>query len=100
MRRAFSPASVLPRILAAPVLAPAVAPALSRTVPPLGPGYSYVFVNQAQAFIAVRAVTATTLLFTVGNFTGDTSQNGVWKVGTDGSSPLRLTPSGELNQFT
>lgn len=65
-----------------------------------GPGYSYVFVNQAQAFTAVRAVTANTLLFTVGNLTGDTSQNGVWKVGTDGSSPLRLTPSGELNQFT
>jgi len=65
-----------------------------------GPGYSYVFVNQAQAFTALRAVTATMLLFTVGNATGDTSQNGVWKVGTDGSSPLRLAPSGELNQFT
>ena len=65
-----------------------------------GPGYSYVFVNQAQAFTAVRAVTPTTLLFTVGNASGDTSQNGVWKVGTDGSSPLRLAPSGEFNQFT
>src|SRR5258707_9959813 len=65
-----------------------------------GAGYSYVFVNQAQAFTAVRAVTANTLLFTVGNGNGDTSQNGLWKVGTDGSNPTRLTPSGEFNQFT
>jgi hypothetical protein len=62
--------------------------------------YSYVYVNQAQAFTAVRAVTSTTLLFTVGNTNSDTSQNGVWKVGTNGSSPLRLTLSGEFNQFT
>ncbi len=82
---------------ASPCCGPSV---IADRSPTGGPGYSYVFVNQAQAFIAVRAVTATTLLFTVGNFTGDTSQNGVWKVGTDGSSPLRLTPSGELNQFT
>jgi eukaryotic-like serine/threonine-protein kinase len=65
-----------------------------------GAGYSYVFVNQAQAFTAVRAVTANTLLFTVGNGNGNTSQNGLWKVGTDGSNPTRLTPSGEFNQFT
>jgi hypothetical protein len=65
-----------------------------------GAGYSYVYVNQAQAFTAVRAVTANTLLFTVGNGNGNTSQNGLWKVGTDGSSPLHLTPSGDFNQFT
>jgi eukaryotic-like serine/threonine-protein kinase len=82
---------------ASPCCGPSV---IADRSPTGGPGYSYVFVNQAQAFTAVRAVTANTLLFTVGNFTGDTSQNGVWKVGTDGSSPLRLTPSGELNQFT
>jgi hypothetical protein len=68
--------------------------------PTEGPGYSYVFVNQAQAFTTVRAVTANTLLFTVGNGNGDTSQNGLWRVGTNGSSPLRLAPSGEFNQFT
>lgn len=65
-----------------------------------GVSYSYVYVNQVQAFTAVRAVTSNTLLFTVGNTNTNTSQNGVWKVGTDGSSPLRLTNSGEFNQFT
>jgi hypothetical protein len=65
-----------------------------------GVSYSYVYVNQVQAFTAVRAVTSKTLLFTVGNTNKDTSKNGVWRVGIDGSSPLRLTPSGEFNQFT
>src|SRR5205823_6689414 len=41
-----------------------------------------------------------TLLFTVGNETGDLSQNGLWKVGTDGSNPVHLTTSGQLNQST
>jgi len=62
--------------------------------------YSYVYVNQGQAFTGVRAVTSNTLLFTVGNTKGDLSQNGLWKVGTDGSKPLHLAPSGSFNQFT
>jgi hypothetical protein len=57
-------------------------------------------VDQALAFTTIRAVSANTLLFTVGNQTGNTSQNGLWKVGTDASNPTRLTPSGQLNQFT
>jgi hypothetical protein len=82
---------------ASPCCGPSV---IANHSPTGGVSYSYIYVNQSQAFISVRAVTANTLLFTVGNVTGDTSQNGVWKVGTDGSSPLHLTPSGELNQFT
>ncbi len=62
--------------------------------------YSFVYVNQGQAFTAVRAVTSNTLLFTVGSTKGDTSQNGLWKVGTNGSNPLHLAPSGAFNQFT
>lgn len=62
--------------------------------------YSYVYVNQGQAFTAVRAIRSNTLLFTVGNTKGDLSQNGLWKVGTDGSKPLHLAPSGSFNQFT
>jgi len=57
-------------------------------------------VNQGQAFTAVRAVTNNTLLFTVGNTAGNSSQNGLWKVGTNGSNPAHLAPSGALNQFT
>lgn len=62
--------------------------------------YSYVYVNQGQAFTAVRAITSNTLLFTVGSTKGDLSQNGLWKVGTNGSNPLHLAPSGSFNQFT
>jgi eukaryotic-like serine/threonine-protein kinase len=36
----------------------------------------------------------------VGNMSGNTSQNGLWRVGTVGSHPQRLTTSGALNQFT
>jgi hypothetical protein len=84
-----------------PGASPCCGPSVIASRPPTGGvSYSYIYVNQSQAFISVRAVTANILLFTVGNTTGDTSQNGVWKVGTDGSNPLRLAPSGQLNQFT
>jgi hypothetical protein len=75
-------------------------PSVITVRPPTGSSYSYLYVNQGKAFSALRAVTKTTLLFTVGNTTGDTSQNGLWKVGTDGSHAAHLTPSGEFNQFT
>jgi len=68
--------------------------------PPNGSAYSYLYVSQDLAFTAVRAVTSSTLLFTVGNTSGNTSQNGLWKVGKDGTHPQRLTSSGQLNQFT
>ncbi|MFL5654608.1 MAG: hypothetical protein ACJ8CB_10575 [Ktedonobacteraceae bacterium] len=84
-----------------PGASPCCGPSVIASHPPTGGvSYSYIYVNQSQAFISVRAVTANILLFTVGNATGDTSQNGLWKVGTDGSNPLRLAPSGQLNQFT
>ena len=84
-----------------PGASPCCGPSVIASRPPTGGvSYSYIYVNQSQAFISVRAVTANILLFTVGNATGDTSQNGLWKVGTDGSNPLRLAPSGQLNQFT
>jgi eukaryotic-like serine/threonine-protein kinase len=62
--------------------------------------YSFVYVNQGQAFTGVRAVTSNTLLFTVSSTKGNTGQNGLWKVGTNGSNPLHLAPSGAFNQFT
>src|SRR6266699_4056443 len=84
-----------------PGASPCCGPSVIADRPPTGGlSYSYVYVNQHRALISLRAVTANILLFTVGNFTGNTSHNGVWKVGTDGSSPLRLTPSGGFNQFT
>ncbi len=79
---------------------PAHGPSVITVRPPTGGSYTYLYVNQAQAFTDVRAVTSNTLLFTVGNMSGGTSQNGLWRVRTDGSSPLHLTPSGQLNRFT
>ncbi len=75
-------------------------PGVITVRPPTGFSYSYLYVNQAQAFTAVRAVTNNTLLFTVGNIGGNTSQNGLWRVGTDGSNPAHLAPSGEFNRFS
>ena len=73
--------------------------------PPTGLSYTYDYVSQSLGFTAVRAVTSNTLLFLVGNTSGDTSHNGLWKVGTNGSNPasLALTPSktnSQFNQFT
>ena len=62
--------------------------------------YSYLYVSQSLAFSSVRAVTSSTLLFTVINNNSNTSQNGLWRVGTDGSHPAHLTPSGQLNSFS
>jgi len=44
------------------------------------------------------------MLFLVANTSGDTSHNGLWRVETDGSNPLRLTSTpgsinSQLNQF-
>jgi hypothetical protein len=69
-------------------------------LPPPFLSYSYLYVNQAQAFTAVRAVTNNTLLFTVDNTAVNASQNGLWRVGTNGSNPAHLAPSGEFNRFS
>ncbi|MFL5624012.1 MAG: hypothetical protein ACJ788_00260 [Ktedonobacteraceae bacterium] len=57
------------------------------------------------AFRTVRAVTSNILLFTVGNTTGITTQNGLWRMGADGFQPTPLikTPGStdsQLNQFS
>src|SRR5216684_579118 len=69
---------------------PAHGPSVITVRPPTGGPYTYLYVNQDQAFTAVRAVTSNTLLFTVDNASGGTSPNGLWKVNTDGTGPLRL----------
>src|SRR5260370_7325093 len=85
---------------------PAHGPSVITVHPPAGgSSYPYIYVSQSLAFSAVRAVTSSTLLFLVANTSGDTSHNGLWKVGTDGSNPLRLTSTpgsinSQLNQFT
>jgi dipeptidyl aminopeptidase/acylaminoacyl peptidase len=50
-----------------------------------------IYSDEAIAITAVRAISAKTLLFTVGNLTGDTTHNGLWKINTDGTGLVRLT---------
>jgi hypothetical protein len=57
-----------------------------------------IFANQTMAITAVRSISQNTLLLLVNNnSTGtnvDTSQNGLWKVNTNGSGLTRLSMSG------
>jgi hypothetical protein len=74
-------------------------PGVITVHPPTSQSYAYLFVDQRLAITNVRAVTKNTLLFSARNTTGDTSLNGLWKVGTDGTNPVHLASSGGLNTF-
>src|SRR6266568_2476891 len=84
---------------------PTHGPSVITVHPPAGgSSYTYIYVSQSLAFSTVRAVTSSTMLFLVANTSGDTSHNGLWRVETDGSNPLRLTSTpgsinSQLNQF-
>jgi len=61
--------------------------------------------RQDLAFTSVRAATSNILFYLVGNTTGNTSQNGLWKVGAAGSNPKLLAGNpgntdAQLNQFS
>jgi len=66
--------------------------------PATGGAQQKIFTSQNMAITAVRSISKTTLLLLINNNgTGtnvDTSQNGLWKVNTDGSGLTRLTSSG------
>jgi eukaryotic-like serine/threonine-protein kinase len=66
--------------------------------PATGGAQQKIFTSQNMAITAVRSISKTTLLLLINNnATGsnvDTSQNGLWKVNTDGSGLTRLTSSG------
>jgi len=50
-----------------------------------------IFTSQTLAITMVRAISQTTLLLMVGNIAGDTSQNGLWEMNTDGTGLTRLS---------
>ncbi len=80
-------------------------PSVINGRPATGGSVTSVYTRNDLAFTTVRAVTSNTLLFTVGNTSGDTSQNGLWRMGADGFQPTPLvkTPGStdiQLNQFT
>ena len=90
-----SQCSTGPAIGPGPGGGPAHGPSVITVRPATGGfSYTYLFVDQNLAFTTLRAVTTNTLLFTVENMSGNTGQNGLWKVGTDGSGLTRLTSDG------
>ncbi|GHO73923.1 hypothetical protein KSD_16940 [Ktedonobacter sp. SOSP1-85] len=61
------------------------------TVQPSTGGTSQVITHLDQAVTMLRAITPTTLLLMVENGSGDTSQNGLWRMNTDGTNLTRLS---------
>ncbi len=69
--------------------------------PVAGGASTFVYQNQTLAITTVRSISNSTLLFLGANTNANTSQNGLWKIGANGSNPVRLTGTpGTLNQFT
>lgn len=70
-------------------------PSTINTEPGTGGSQKTIFTNQALGIAAIRAITSSTLLLQVENFSMnhqvDTSQNGLWKLNTDGTGLTRLT---------
>jgi hypothetical protein len=59
--------------------------------PAMGGKDRTIYSSSTLAVTTVRAVTSTTLLLLIQNTDADTSQNGLWKMNTNGSDLLRLT---------
>ena len=68
------------------------------TVQPATGGTSKTIATIKQAVVMIRAVNPTTLLLLIENHSGDTSQNGLWKMNTDGSGLTRLTTDTNSSQ--
>jgi serine/threonine protein kinase len=66
-------------------------PSTIAVLPAAGGVAQPVYNNPNQGITLVRAVSKTTLLFQVNNYSGDTTQNGLWKINTDGSGSTHLS---------
>lgn len=55
-----------------------------------------IYTSQTQALTLIRSISPTTLLGVIAT-SGDTSQNGLWKLNADGSNPVRLTTDPNSN---
>ncbi|HLX56551.1 MAG TPA: hypothetical protein VKR83_05975 [Ktedonobacteraceae bacterium] len=62
--------------------------------PALGGTPTVVYSTPTLAITMVRVITRTTMLLLVQNLSGDTSNNGLWKMNLDGTGLTRLTTSG------
>jgi hypothetical protein len=73
-------------------------PSTITVQPATGGAAQTIYTNTTQGVVTIRAIGKTTLLLLVENFTGDTSQNGLWKVNTDGTGLKRLTTDSNTSQ--
>jgi hypothetical protein len=64
----------------------------------IGSVQNTIYSSSALAVTTVRAIGPTTLLLMVENSTGDTSQNGLWTMNTDGTELRRLTTDSDGSQ--
>ncbi len=83
-------------------------PSTINVEPAAGGSQHTIYSSSTLAITAMRSITNDTLFYSVGNTTGDTSKNGVWKINTDGTGNTFLTSisvggpnsTAGLNQFT
>jgi hypothetical protein len=66
-------------------------PSTITVQPATGGAMQTIYASSTQGVVTVRAISKTTLLLLVENHTGDTSQNGLWKVRTNGTGLTHLT---------
>jgi eukaryotic-like serine/threonine-protein kinase len=83
---------------------PTQGPSTITVQPATGGHQTTIYRSPTLDVTTVRAITSTTLLILIENRTGDTSQNGLWKLNTDGTGLTRLTTDADgsqgLNSFT
>jgi hypothetical protein len=83
-------------------------PSTITVEPATGGSPRTIYSSSTLAITNIRSITNNTLFYRVGNTTGDTSKNGLWKINTDGMGNTFLTsvsaggPNSSLglNQFT
>ena len=83
-------------------------PSTISVEPAAGGSQHPIYSSSTLAITSMRSITNDTLFYRVGNTTGDTSKNGLWKIHTDGTGNTFLTsisaggPNSTvgLNQFT
>jgi hypothetical protein len=71
-------------------------------MPATGGSQQTIYSSASLAITDVRAIDEHTLLFLAQNTSGDTSQNGLWKIHVDGTGLTRLTQAkpGDVNVFS
>jgi hypothetical protein len=65
-------------------------PSMISSLPAAGGQARTIYRNPSHAIVAMHVVNAQTILFYIDNSAGDLSQNGLWKINTNGSGLTRL----------